>query len=115
MPAPQVHQLLTSPIVAFSFNADRSKVAISPNTKDVDIYAKKGPEFQKADSLTDHDKLVTSVDWAPQSNRLVTCSQDVSALPHSSMQDSNVIAQRVCLGSTKGCNLEAYAGVVETE
>ena len=41
------------------------------------------PEFYLlvfANNNKQHDKLVTSVDWAPQSNRIVTCSQDV---PHS--------------------------------
>jgi len=26
-----------------------------------------------------HDKLITSIDWAPNSNRIVTCSQDRNA------------------------------------
>ncbi len=26
-----------------------------------------------------HDKLITSIDWAPDSNRIVTCSQDRNA------------------------------------
>jgi len=77
MPSPQVNQLHVGPILAFSFNGDKSRVAISPNNSDVDIYAKKGPSYQKIDTLTEHDKLVTSVDWAPNSNRIVTCSQDV--------------------------------------
>jgi len=29
--------------------------------------------------LTEHDKLVTSIDWAPQTNRIVTCSHDRNA------------------------------------
>lgn len=53
MPSPQVHQLHVGPIVAFSFNGDKSKVAISPNNSNVEIYAKKGPSFQKIDTLTE--------------------------------------------------------------
>lgn len=30
-------------------------------------------------SLSEHDKLITSIDWAPQSNRIVTASQDRNA------------------------------------
>lgn len=26
-----------------------------------------------------HDKLITSIDWAPHTNRIVTCSQDRNA------------------------------------
>jgi actin related protein 2/3 complex subunit 1A/1B len=29
--------------------------------------------------MEQHDKLVTSLDWAPNTNRLVTCSQDRNA------------------------------------
>jgi actin related protein 2/3 complex, subunit 1A/1B len=53
MTAPQVYQLHVGPVIAFSFNADGSKVAISPNSSDVDIYAKKGPGFNKVDCLAD--------------------------------------------------------------
>jgi len=50
---PEVYQLHVGPIVAFSFNADKSKVAIGPNTSDFEIYEKKGLGFTKADTLTD--------------------------------------------------------------
>ena len=53
MPTPQVYQLHVGPITAFSFNSDGSKVAISPNSSDLDIYAKKGPEYTKIDTLGD--------------------------------------------------------------
>ena len=29
--------------------------------------------------MTDHDQVVTGIDWAPNSNRIVTCSQDRNA------------------------------------
>ena len=50
---PEVYQLHVGPIVAFSFNADKSKVAIGPNTSDFDIYNKEGLRFTKVDTLTD--------------------------------------------------------------
>jgi actin related protein 2/3 complex, subunit 1A/1B len=53
MPTPQVYQIHVGPITAFSFNADGSKVAISPNSTDLDIYAKKGPGYTKIDTLGD--------------------------------------------------------------
>lgn len=30
-------------------------------------------------ALTQHDKLITAIDWAPHTNRIVTCSQDRNA------------------------------------
>jgi actin related protein 2/3 complex subunit 1A/1B len=53
MPSSQVYQLHIGPITAFSFNADGSKVAISPNSNDVDIYAKNGQRFTKTETLSD--------------------------------------------------------------
>jgi len=69
------------PITTFAFNKDRSKLAVSPNNNEVHIYAKSGngwnsePEFV----LKEHDKLVTGIDWSPETNDIVTCSQDRNA------------------------------------
>ena len=59
MPTPQVYQLHIGPITAFSFNSDGSKVAISPNSTDLDIYAKKGPGYAKIDTLSDVQVLTS--------------------------------------------------------
>jgi hypothetical protein len=61
MPAPQVHQLHVGPITAFSFNGDGSKVAISPNSSDVEIYATKGSGFTKTETLTDVLIIILSI------------------------------------------------------
>jgi hypothetical protein len=53
MPHPHVYQLHVGPINAFSFNSDESKVAVCPNSTDLDIYAKKGPAYTKIDTLGD--------------------------------------------------------------
>ncbi|KPV75287.1 uncharacterized protein RHOBADRAFT_31699 [Rhodotorula graminis WP1] len=68
-----IYQLINVPLTAHAFNADRScaphldVASVSPNSNEVHIYA------------FDHDKLVTSIDWAPQTNRLVTCAHDRNA------------------------------------
>jgi hypothetical protein len=50
---PHVYQLHVSPITAFSFNANNSKVAISPNNSDLQIYAKGAHDYSKTETLTD--------------------------------------------------------------
>ncbi|KAJ1034958.1 hypothetical protein NDA18_000564 [Ustilago nuda] len=77
--ATQVHQLSLGPLTAHSFNADRTKVAVSPNSNVVHIYAQSAAGWTLEHTLAEHDKLVTGIDWAPQSNRIVTCSQDRNA------------------------------------
>ncbi|ORZ41326.1 actin related protein 2/3 complex, subunit 1A, 41kDa [Catenaria anguillulae PL171] len=69
-----------SPISAFAFNADRTQVAVCPNSELVHIYAIDPSSPATPPTLTHtlakHNQLVTGIDWAPKSNRLVTCSQD---------------------------------------
>lgn len=79
MAANQVFQIINGPISAHAFNADRTQLAISPNTNEIQIYHKNGQEWKLEHTLTEHDKLVTSLDWAPKSNRIVSCSQDRNA------------------------------------
>ncbi|KAK4053392.1 ARP2/3 actin-organizing complex subunit Sop2 [Microbotryomycetes sp. JL201] len=67
------------PITAHAFNGDRSQLAISPNTHEVHIYVKNNQSWALAHTLTEHDKLVTGIDWAASTNRIVTCSQDRNA------------------------------------
>jgi actin related protein 2/3 complex subunit 1A/1B len=80
MAAIETHQILIgTPITSHSFNANRSEVAIVPSSNLVSIYKKSGSTFNLLHTLPDHDKLVTCVDWAPKTNRIVTCSQDRNA------------------------------------
>lgn len=55
-----------------------SEVAVALNGNDVTIYAKDqvGWQANPVQTLTKHDLRVTSIDWAPKSNRIVTCSAD---------------------------------------
>ncbi|KAK0552456.1 ARP2/3 actin-organizing complex subunit Sop2 [Tilletia horrida] len=80
--AAQIHHLSLGPLTAHAFNADRTQVAVSPNSNQVLIYALNtdgSGSWSLTHTLTEHDKLVTGIDWAPQSNRIVTCAQDRNA------------------------------------
>ncbi|KAI9681550.1 MAG: hypothetical protein M1829_000747 [Trizodia sp. TS-e1964] len=79
MAAPEVHHLFHHPIADHSFSADRQTLAVA-RENNVELYARNGKVFVLKDELKGHDKLVTSVDIAPSSGRIVTCSQDRNAL-----------------------------------
>jgi len=64
------------PITCHAWNKDRTQIAISPNSHEVHIYAKKGANYEKLYTLSEHTQRVTSIDWAPKSNRIVTCGTD---------------------------------------
>ncbi|EMD38193.1 hypothetical protein CERSUDRAFT_104803 [Gelatoporia subvermispora B] len=87
MAPPEVHSLSQTPITAHSFNADRSQVAVSLNSNDVQIFARQGQEWKSTDTLSEHDKLITSIDWAPNTNRIVTSAQDRNAYVWQQTQD----------------------------
>ncbi|KAK9373075.1 WD40-repeat-containing domain protein [Lipomyces chichibuensis] len=74
----QVQSLGHVPISDHSFSADRSQLALARDIS-VEIYDT-GSKYNLKTTLSGHDKTVTSVDIAPHSGRIVTCSQDRNAL-----------------------------------
>ena len=72
-------------ISCVAFNGDGSMVALCPNNETVLIYRTNGslesgkwaakPDFV----LNEHTELVSSIDWSPSSNFLLTCSHDRNA------------------------------------
>jgi WD40 repeat protein len=74
MAAPEVNHLFHHPIADHSFSADRETLAVA-RENNVDLYARQGSGFKLQDELTGHDKTVTGVDIAPNSGKIVTCSQ----------------------------------------
>ncbi len=79
MAAPEVHHLFHNPIADHSFSADHKTLAIARDTT-VELYGRAGSAFKLQDELKGHDKTVTSIDIAPGSGRIVSCSQDRNAL-----------------------------------
>ncbi|CEJ54542.1 Putative ARP2/3 actin-organizing complex subunit Sop2 [Penicillium brasilianum] len=78
MAAPKVHHLFHAPIADHSFSSDRQTLAVARDNN-VELYQASGSKFTLSDELKGHDKTVTSVDIAPNSGRIVTCSQDRNA------------------------------------
>jgi len=79
MSAPEVFQLSTGPLTAAALSADRALLATCPNNNDVQIYSRGRDGWDLQSTLSEHDKLITSISWAPNTNRIVTCSQDRNA------------------------------------
>lgn len=74
MAPPEVHHLFNHPIADHSFSADRATVAVA-RENNVELYERSGNSFHLQDELRGHDKLVTGIDIAPNSGKIVTCSQ----------------------------------------
>lgn len=74
MAPPEVHHLFHHPIADHSFSADRSTLAVARDNN-VELYTRSNKGFQLKDELRGHDKIVTGIDIAPNSGKIVTCSQ----------------------------------------
>lgn len=74
MAPPEVHHLFHHPIADHSFSADRKTLAVA-RENNVELYSRTASGFELKDELRGHDKLVTGIDIAPKSGKIVTCSQ----------------------------------------
>jgi len=48
-------------------------VALAPNNNEVQIHQFVAGKWNQLDTLSEHGQRVTGIDWAPASNRIVTC------------------------------------------
>lgn len=77
---PDVHSFGIDPITCHAWNHDHTQIALSPNNNEVHIYKFSGGRWsQQPEILSEHVQTVTSIDWAPQSNRIVSCGADRNA------------------------------------
>uniref|UniRef100_A0A0K8TN71 Actin-related protein 2/3 complex subunit n=1 Tax=Tabanus bromius TaxID=304241 RepID=A0A0K8TN71_TABBR len=68
-----------APITCHAWNKDRTEIALSPNNHEVHIYRRDGADWKLVDNLNQHDLKVMGIDWAPNTNRIVTCAGDRNA------------------------------------
>ena len=52
---------------------------MSHNNKEVKVYRENAGKWAETATLDQHDLRVTGIDWAPKTNRIVTCSADRNA------------------------------------
>ena len=71
--------LVDAPITCHAWNKDNTLLAICPNTSDLLIYSINGKQFTLKYTLQSHTQVISSVDWSPVTNRIVTCSHDRNA------------------------------------
>jgi len=69
------------PISTHAWSSDGKNLAISHNNQQVKLYkeSSKPGKWEATATLDQHDLRVTGIDWAPKTNRIVTCSADRNA------------------------------------
>jgi len=83
--------LCDAPITCHAWNKDMSMLAICPNTCDLLIYnIKDRKAFDLAYTLNEHTQVISSVDWHPETNKIVTCSHDRNAYVWTLIEDKKI-------------------------
>ena len=72
-------------------------VAFAPNKNEVQIHQFAAGKWKPLETLSEHGQRVTGIDWAPTSNRIVTCGA-VSYLEYSTLCTSTVT--EMCIYTT---------------
>lgn len=75
----EINQFCTDPITCYAQSGSAEKLALSPNNNLVYIYRQQNSTWLEESCLSQHDMRVTSIDWAPKTDRIVTCSADRNA------------------------------------
>mmetsp|Transcript_49632 Transcript_49632/g.124796 ORF Transcript_49632/g.124796 Transcript_49632/m.124796 type:complete len:359 (-) Transcript_49632:251-1327(-) len=72
---------LADSITCHAWNNNCSEVAICPNNNQVQIFKRNGTQFdpEPLHILDEHDQVVSGIDWAPKTNRLLTSAHDRNA------------------------------------
>lgn len=73
-------QQLTPPtegISCHAWNFDKTMLAISPNNNEIHIF--ETVNWRRLHVLSEHDLLVSSIDWSAATNKIVSCSHDRNA------------------------------------
>lgn len=75
----EINQFFTDPITCYARSGSSDRLALSPNNNLVYVYRQQNSSWIEESTLAQHDLRVTSIDWAPKTDRIVTCSADRNA------------------------------------
>lgn len=77
----EVYSFGVNPVTTHAWNQTREQLAFTPNNQEVHIYKyeKGSKNWTQLNVLDGHDLKVTGIDWAPNTNRIVTCAADRNA------------------------------------
>ncbi|XP_014248414.1 actin-related protein 2/3 complex subunit 1A [Cimex lectularius] len=80
-----------NPITCHAWNKTSTQLALSLNNNEVYIYQKGSSDsyldWTLIDVLDQHNLRVTGIDWAPETNRIVTCAADRNAYVWTQTED----------------------------
>ncbi|CAF5114028.1 unnamed protein product [Rotaria magnacalcarata] len=75
----EIHSFGNLPVIAHSWNKDRTQIALSLGKSDLRIYQKVAGKWKLIHTLCEHLSRVLAIDWAPKTNQIVSASADYNA------------------------------------
>lgn len=75
----EVYNFGLDAVSCHAWNKDRTEVALCPNNNEVHVYKHQSMGWKQLHIMQEHDQRVTGIDWAPKTNRIVTCAADKNA------------------------------------
>lgn len=99
---------LRKPVSLHAWNADRTMCAVVHNDNNVIIYSNcntgKAKDWTPKYTLTNHDQLVSGLDWSAAHNKILTCSHDRNAFVFTLDEATDKwVAGLVLLRLPRGC------------
>lgn len=75
----EVHNLGLSALTCHAWNQGNTEIAVCPNNNDVHVYKQEGSSWKLSHDLQEHNQQIMGIDWAPKTDRIVTCAADKNA------------------------------------
>ncbi|EPX75122.1 ARP2/3 actin-organizing complex subunit Sop2 [Schizosaccharomyces octosporus yFS286] len=105
----QLLTVLPKPSYEHVFNKERNEFVTTTATNQVEVYKQHGADWILNKRFSDHDKIVTCVDWSPVTNRIVTCSQDRNAYVYEKRPDGSWKQTLVLLRLTRAATFVRWS------
>lgn len=83
----EIHNLGVDAISCHAWNRDKTEVAICPNNNEIQVHKRTSSGWKLLETLEEHHMAVMGIDWAPKTNRIVTCSADKNAYVWTQKED----------------------------
>ncbi|XP_014227716.1 actin-related protein 2/3 complex subunit 1A [Trichogramma pretiosum] len=75
----EVYNLGLDATTCHVWNEDRTGIALCPNNNELHVYKQEASNWKLSEILQIHDQRIMGIDWAPKTNRIVTCAADKNA------------------------------------
>jgi len=84
---PETYSFGVDPISCHAWSKDRTQIALSQNSTQVEIYKLTNSKWALLETLAEHTQRVTGIDWGTKTDQIVTCAADCNAYVWTKQKD----------------------------